>query len=173
MVKCVQSPYIVALHQVITDPHKVYLVMEDVAGIGLSDLMQQLGLLKPRLACLYTGYMLLMVQDLHTVHVVHRDLKPENIMVMPSGALKLIDLNSAKCLESERTFTIVGTPHYTAPEIITGKGYSFTVDYWSLGICLYEFLCAGLPFAEQEEDPYNIYEQIIKSALTFPEYLDS
>ena len=94
-------------------------------------------------------------------------------MVMPSGVLKLIDLNSAKCLESERTFTIVGTPHYTAPEIITGKGYSFTVDYWSLGVCLYEFLCAGLPFAEQEEDPYSIYEQIIKSPLAFPAYLDN
>lgn len=72
--------------------------------------------------------------------------------------MKLIDLNSAKLMENERTFTIVGTPHYTAPEIITGKGYSFTVDYWALGVCLYEFLCAGLPFAEQEEDPYNIYE---------------
>ena len=49
-----------------------------------------------------------------------------------------------------------------APEIITGKGYSFNVDLWSIGICLYEFLCGGLPYAENLEDPYAIYEEIMK-----------
>lgn len=53
-----------------------------------------------------------------------------------------------KSVQTSRTFTIVGTPHYTAPEVITGKGYSFAVDYWSLGVCIYEFICGGLPFAE-------------------------
>ena len=54
-----------------------------------------------------------------------------------------------------------------APEIIVGKGYSYSVDLWSLGVCLYEFLCGGLPYAEDLDDPYEIYEEIIKNNLTF------
>lgn len=47
-----------------------------------------------------------------------------------------------------------------APEIITGKGYTFTVDLWSIGVCLFEFMCGGVPYAEDAEDPYEIYEEI-------------
>lgn len=52
-----------------------------------------------------------------------------------------------------------------APEIITGKGYTFNVDLWSIGICLYEFMCGGVPYAEEADDPYEIYEEIIKKSL--------
>lgn len=88
--------------------------------------------------------------------------------------MKLIDFGAAKCLiksQVAKTYTIVGTPHYMAPEIVTGKGYSFAVDLWSLGVLMYEFLCGGLPFAEDLEDPYEIYEQIIKKPLIFPGFL--
>ena len=57
-----------------------------------------------------------------------------------------------------------------APEIITGKGYSYGVDLWSIGICLYEFLCGGVPYAEDCDDPYQIYEEIIKKKLTYPNF---
>lgn len=69
-------------------------------------------------------------------------------MVDLKGYLKLIDLGTAKFLKTNKTFTIIGTPHYMAPEIITGKGYTFSVDLWSIGVCLYEFMCGGVPFAE-------------------------
>jgi len=71
----------------------------------------------------------------------------------------------------DRTFTIIGTPHYMAPEIITGKGYSYSVDLWSIGVCLYEFLCGGVPFAEDADDPYEIYEEIIKKQIIYPNFL--
>ena len=114
------------------------------------------------------------MESLHKQKVVHRDIKPDNLMVLQSGLLKLKDLSCSKIMkatQTSRTFTIVGTAHYTAPEVITGKGYSFPVDYWSLGVCIYEFICGGLPFAEQEEDPYNIYEQIVKQNLKFPSFV--
>jgi cGMP-dependent protein kinase len=83
-------------------------------------------------------------------------------------------MGTAKILSGKqggRTFTIIGTPHYMAPEILTGKGYSYTVDLWSVGICLYEFMCGGVPFAEDAEDPYEIYEEIIKKSIVFPSFL--
>ena len=77
----------------------------------------------------------------------------------------VIDLGTAKIIGAgkhpDRTFTIIGTPHYMAPEIIKGKGYSYNVDLWSIGICLYEFMCGGVPYAEDEDDPYKIYEVIM------------
>lgn len=74
--------------------------------------------------------------------------------------MKLIDLGTAKNLKSKngRTYTIIGTPHYMAPEILTGKGYTYSVDLWSIGICLYEFMCGNVPYAEDADDPYFYYQ---------------
>lgn len=55
-----------------------------------------------------------------------------------------------------------------APDIVIGKGYNNLVDLWSLGICLYEFLCGVLPFGDSSEDAYEIYEEIMQSELNFP-----
>lgn len=58
-----------------------------------------------------------------------------------------------------------------APEVISGKGYNQTADLWSVGVCLYEFICGGLPFGEDAEDPFEIYKEIIKKNLSYPEYM--
>ena len=101
--------------------------------------------------------------------------------------MKLIDLGTAKFMDTtpgKRTFTIIGTPHYMAPEVLSGKGYGLPVDLWSIGIltspifwlmiigvCFYEFMCGMVPFGEDAEDPYEIYEQIITKPIKFPKYL--
>ena len=79
-------------------------------------------------------------------------------MVDEKGYMRLIDMGTAKFLKGKggRTYTIIGTPHYMAPEILTGKGYTYSVDLWSIGICLYEFMCGGVPYAEDADDPYFI-----------------
>jgi cGMP-dependent protein kinase len=100
-------------------------------------------------------------------------MKPDNIIVDDQGYLKVVDLGTAKILKGKhglgnRTTTIIGTPHYMAPEIICGKGYNCFVDLWSVGICLFEFMCGYVPFGEDNEDPYDIYEKIIKEELKYP-----
>lgn len=81
--------------------------------------------------------MLLAIEYLHKMNIVYRDIKPENIMIDDKGYLKLIDMGTAKVLKSKnginKTFTLLGTPHYMAPEILKGKGYGLQVDLWSIG----------------------------------------
>ena len=60
----------------------------------------------------------------------------------------------------DRTFTLVGTPCYTAPEVLLGRGYCYQADYWSLGICLFELICGFLPYGEDAKDLMEVYEQI-------------
>jgi len=112
------------------------------------------------------------LSHLHERDIIYRDLKPENIMIDEEGYPKLIDFGTAKIVHG-RTYTIVGTPHYMAPEIITVKGYGVTADYWSLGIMLYEFLCGGLPFGDEDEDPYVIYEKVLNGQLKFPAWVEN
>jgi len=109
-------------------------------------------------------------QYLNERKFLHRDVKPENIIVTETGYIKLIDFGTAKKI-IDRTSTIIGTPHYMAPEVILGEGYSFSVDMWSISICMYEFLCGALPFGDSAEDPMEVYVAIVKNELTFPKYV--
>jgi len=142
----------------------------------LFDVIREIGLLSTYDSQFYIGSMLLAIEYLHAQNIIYRDIKPENIMIDDKGYLKMIDMGTAKFLKgkgagAKRTFTIIGTPHYMAPEIITGKGYTLNVDLWSIGICLYEFMCGMVPFGEDADDPYEIYEDIITKPIKYPGYL--
>ena len=96
------------------------------------------------------------------------------LIILKQGYLKLIDLGCAKFLiNNDRTFTVVGTPHYTAPEIISQKGYGVESDYWSLGIMLYEIQVGFLPFGPDEMDVFEVYKQILNGELEFPQWYDN
>jgi len=94
-------------------------------------------------------------------------------MIDYQGYVKLVDLGTAKILSNNRarTYTIIGTPHYMAPEVLVSKGYSYPVDLWSLGVCLFEFLVGKLPFGDTKEDPFEIYEEIQSEGLSFPKFI--
>lgn len=94
------------------------------------------------------------------------------MIIDATGYLKLCDLGIAKLMLSNatRTYTLLGTNFYIAPEMIIGKGYSFPIDFWALGICLYELVCGDVPFGSQEEEPYNIYQSIVMDKLAFPSF---
>lgn len=113
------------------------------------DVIREVKTMSNEMVRYYFGCLLLSIQYLHSNNIVYRDLKPENSVIDCTGKAYLIDMGTAKELNPEnffKTFTIIGTPHYMAPEVFEGNGYSFEVDIWSLGCILYEFLCYKLPF---------------------------
>ena len=157
---------IVKLIRTFKDPKRIYFLLEYVHGLELSIIMRSVGAVNGADAHFYIGSMLLILQYLHERDIIYRDLKPDNVMVDISGYIKLIDFGTAKQVQN-RTFTLLGTPHYMAPEVIIGKGYNKNADLWSLGICLYELLCAKVPFGDEEDDPYKVYSEILDLKISF------
>jgi cGMP-dependent protein kinase len=152
------------------DPHRIYFLTEYVRGVDLFDALRHLGLLSDEAAKFYTAELVLILSHLHERRIAYRDLKPENILVDSQGYMKLVDFGTAKIV-SGRTYTTLGTPHYIAPEVILGKGYDYYVDYWSLGVMLYEFVSGVLPFGNDLRDPYEVYEAVLKMKLQYPKHL--
>merc|ERR1712176_131366 len=128
----------------------------------------------------YMGSLIIGLNALHSRNVVHRDLKPENVMIDSVGYVRLIDFGGSKKLDSQgRTFTVMGTCLYLAPEIVNPKrpGYGLSVDFWSLGVVLHELVCGCHPFgADAKMDPKQILKAVRRGSkvpIEFPtEYSD-
>jgi len=162
----------VRLVRTFKDSFYVYLMTELIEGGELLEALDQLGVLRLPQAQFYLGSMLLALEFLHDRRIVYRDLKAENILLDMTGYIKLIDFGLAKKLHHGHTFTLAGTPHFMAPEQILGKGYNMDADYWSLGVCLYEFMCGDLPFGSQKgADQFTIFRDILQAKVKFPAYL--
>lgn len=166
----IDHPFIVKLVKTFKDSSRLYFLMEYVQGMDLFDVIRAINDIDESTAAFYIGCLALILEHLHERCIIYRDLKPENIMVDLDGYAKLIDFGTAKIINN-RTYTVVGTAHYMAPEVIKGTGYGLEIDYWSLGVILYEFLCNQVPFGESESDPYKIYTIALESKLKFPNHL--
>lgn len=166
----IDHTFILKLVKSFDEEEYVYFLTEYVRGADMFDVIRQLGLVSDKHAKFYTACIIIILEHLADRDIIFRDLKPENIMIDDEGYPKLIDFGTAKVVKG-RTFTVVGTPHYMAPEVITGKGYNKLADLWSLGVMLYEFVCGILPFGEDEEDPYMVYECVLNEVLEYPDYV--
>lgn len=111
--------------------------------------------------------------NLSVIYVYVRDLKPENILLDYSGHIALCDFGLCKLnmTETETTNTFCGTPEYLAPELLLGQGYTKTVDWWTLGVLLFEMLTGLPPF--YDENTNEMYRKILQDELRFPEEVGS
>ena len=161
-------PFLLRYVKSMEDQRFTYILTVYENGSDLFEVLRDFGRhLTEEEAKFYIACLILVVEFLHRRKVCIRNIKPENIQIDHSGYPLLSNLEYAKQL-SEKTFTMVGAPHYMAPEMIKRKGYSLAVDYWSLGIMLYESLYGKVPFGEDEQSPMKVYTEILKAELTFP-----
>ncbi len=161
-------PFIVKMVKSMKNQHFCFLLIEFINGTNLDQyLSNREGRQNVYETQFYIGSILLMLDYLQKKFIVHRDIKPSNIMIDHNGYLKMIDFGTAKIL-TDYTSTIIGTPHYIAPEILQGRGYSLSCDFWSLGICMYEIFYGKYPFGNYANEVIEIYKEILKNSFTFP-----
>ncbi|KAI5989127.1 kinase-like domain-containing protein [Pisolithus albus] len=142
----VNNPFIVPLKFSFQSEQKLYLVLAFVNGGELFHHLQREQRFNEQRSRFYSAELLLALEHLHELDVVYRDLKPENILLDYTGHIALCDFGLCKLnmKDSDTTNTFCGTPEYLAPEILNGQGYNKVIDWWTLGVLLYEML-SGLP----------------------------
>ena len=166
----VDHPFIMKMVKYLKNENYIFFIEEYINGKELWEVIRDIGLLSKEQTQFYSASMLCAINYLHKKKIIYRDIKPENIMVTESSYIKVIDFGTVKEI-NERTSTIIGTPHYMAPEIIKGAGYTFQVDIWSIAVCMYEFYCGGLPFGEDYDNPMDVYRAVAKEELIFPKFV--
>jgi serine/threonine protein kinase len=98
-------------------------------------------------------------------------LKLENVLIDDKGYGKIVDLGFAKIVE-EKTFTLVGTPEYLAPEIIMSKGHDKAADYWAFGILIYELICGKSAFYHKGSSQVDMFKRIVLNDYTTPDFME-
>jgi len=164
----INNPFIVPLKFSFQSPEKLYLVLAFVNGGELFHHLQREQRFDINRARFYAAELLCALECLHGFNVIYRDLKPENILLDYSGHIALCDFGLCKLdmKDEDRTNTFCGTPEYLAPELLTGGGYTKTVDWWTLGVLLYEMLTGLPPF--YDENTNDMYRKILQEPLHFP-----
>ncbi|PAA92325.1 hypothetical protein BOX15_Mlig000437g4, partial [Macrostomum lignano] len=161
----VKHPFLVRLYWTNHDAKFLYMIMEYICGGEVFSYLRAAGIFANSAALFYAAEILSAIGYLHSLCIMYRDLKPENLLLDVNGHLKITDFGFAKVVR-DRTFTMCGTPEYLAPEIIRGQGYNKSVDFWALGILIYEMLVGSPPF--YDDNPANIYQKILPGKFDFP-----
>mmetsp|Transcript_59183 Transcript_59183/g.132673 ORF Transcript_59183/g.132673 Transcript_59183/m.132673 type:complete len:567 (+) Transcript_59183:101-1801(+) len=160
ILKLVESPFIVRLFTTYNGREHVYFLLEAALGGELFTTYERLRLYgSERHARFYVGCVVEALVHLHDRGVIYRDLKPENLLLDNRGYCKLTDMGLAKVTKGP-TYTLVGTPDYMAPEVINGTGHNQAVDWWMLGVLLFEFMVGRPPFEADSAD--QVYELVRK-----------
>ncbi|VEN46442.1 unnamed protein product, partial [Callosobruchus maculatus] len=165
----IRHPFIVNLLWSDRDDICIYMLFEYVCGGELFSYLRNAGRFSTSTGNFYSAEIVSALDYLHSKNIVYRDLKPENLLLDSEGHLKITDFGFAKKL-TDRTWTLCGTPEYLAPEIIQSKGHNKAVDWWALGVLIYEMLVGYPPF--YDDNPFGIYEKILSGKIEWPKHLD-
>jgi serine/threonine protein kinase len=162
-------PFIVRLAGTFQDPRYLYLALEYIVGGEFFTHLRKAGRLDNNAARFYAAQITLIFEYLHSQDFIYRDLKPENLLLDAQGFIKITDFGFAKRV-AFKTYTLCGTPEYIAPEVLLNKGHGKGVDWWTLGILVFEMLAGQPPFVD--DDPMGIYQQILAGKINFPRFFD-
>ncbi|XP_075446537.1 microtubule-associated serine/threonine-protein kinase 4 isoform X4 [Ascaphus truei] len=183
-----ENPFVVSMYCSFETRRHLCMVMEYVEGGDCANLVKNMGPLPVDMARMYFAETVLALEYLHNYGIVHRDLKPDNLLVTSMGHIKLTDFGLSKVglmsmttnlyeghIEKDaREFLdkqVCGTPEYIAPEVILRQGYGKPVDWWAMGIILYEFLVGCVPFFG--DTPEELFGQVISDEINWPETDDA
>lgn len=159
--------FLVNLRATYKDPRRVYFLLDACLGGELFTILRRRRYFDEPTSKFYAACVIEGFAYMHSKDIIYRDLKPENLVLDSTGYLKITDFGFAKVVP-EKTFTLCGTPDYLAPEIVTGQGHGKGVDWWTLGVLIYEMLASFPPFFDDE--PIETYRKIIKGRIKFPRY---
>ncbi|XP_007569417.1 microtubule-associated serine/threonine-protein kinase 2 isoform X16 [Poecilia formosa] len=179
-----ENPFVVSMFCSFETRRHLCMVMEYVEGGDCATLLKNIGALPVDMARMYFAETVLALEYLHNYGIVHRDLKPDNLLITSLGHIKLTDFGLSKIglmslttnlyeghIEKDtREFLdkqVCGTPEYIAPEVILRQGYGKPVDWWAMGVILYEFLVGCAPFFG--DTPEELFGQVISDEIVWPE----
>lgn len=154
------SDFIINLHETFNGAQSLYFLLEPALGGELYATYNRKGFHgSEKHARYYVAGVVYAFEHLHERFIIYRDLKPENLLLTENGHIKLTDMGLAKFVVG-KTFTTCGTPDYFAPELIASHGHNNAVDWWCLGILIFELMSGHPPF----ESPYpmQIYSKVMK-----------
>ncbi|CAG8550297.1 21484_t:CDS:2 [Racocetra persica] len=173
VLKQVNHPHLVTLHELVETKDNVYIITDLASGGELYSQLEQRGNYTEKDAAHLVEQVLKGVIYLHDHDIVHRDLKPENLLfsdaTSPNPKLMITDFGLSKILKhhDDILMTACGTPGYVAPEVLSQKGYSKPCDIWSIGVILYTVLCGYTPF--WGHDQAALFNCILKGQYEFDE----
>jgi len=160
-------PFILKLACSYQDDYYIYFVLELLIGGELFTYLRKLRNFPEPTMKFYVAGVILGFEHMHNKKIAYRDLKPENLVLDKQGYCKIVDLGLAKIVQT-KTWTLCGTPDYLAPEIILNEGHDKAVDYWALGVLMFELVAGVPPF--YSDDPMCSYEKILSGNMKFPSH---
>jgi serine/threonine protein kinase len=167
----IENPFIVKLIGSFQDNRNVYLIFEYIPGGEVFNLLKTRKKLSKSYVKFIATEITVVLLYLHSVSIVYRDLKPENILISADGHIKLIDFGLATYItQGKLSKTFCGTLEYLAPEMIDRTGHDYSLDWWTLGVLLYEMIFGFPPFISSSNT--QLFEKIRKTVPVFPNDFD-
>jgi protein kinase A len=167
----IYHPFIIELKGINnTDPYNLFYLYEFIAGVNLKQLIKINSNIPTDQAKFYIASLITVLDYLHKKKIISRDIRPENVLVNSTGYIKLSEFTLSKKLKDDYAYSLCGIPEYYSPEMINQTGYNKSIDFWQLGVLLYEMLVGYTPFIDS--DPVKLFQKIKSCKLKFPKNIN-
>lgn len=152
ILKLANHPFMVKMHYIFQTKDRIFFIMEFIKGGELYQRLVKVRRFTEEEAKFYAATLIIAIGFLHEKKIIYRDLKPENVLINADGYLKLADFGLAKDM-TDKTFasTFCGTPEYFAPELLKEAGHNHAVDWWAIGVLIYEMIIGFPPFYNKSQ----------------------